>query len=271
MSTKKLVTFVFYTLYVSLNSYAQVKILSWNVENLGKSKPDSTLAFIASTVKEYDIVALQEVVAGYGGAQAVAKLAEQLNQTGTQWDYIVSNPTTSSSYKTERYAYLWKPSKVKKIGDAWLEQHYSLEIDREPYYCTFQYQNKNFTLVNFHAITKSKQPETEIKYFKYLPAQYTDKKLIFLGDFNCPQSHTVFYPLKKMGYVSAFINQKTTLKQQCTTTTCLASEFDNIWYNSIHFTIQNPQALLFYKNFKTLTDAKTVSDHIPIAVTLFIK
>lgn len=271
MNRNKLFLLLYIIVYTCTWSYAQVKILSWNVENLGKSKPDSTLAFIAKTIKEYDIVALQEVVAGYGGAQAVARLADQLNQTGAKWDYTISNPTTSSSYKTERYAYLWKTSKVKKIGEAWLEDNYAVEIDREPYYCTFQYQNNTFTLANFHAITKSKQPETEIKYFKFLPAQYTNKKLIFLGDFNCPQSHTVFNPLKKMGYQSAFINQKTTLKQECNTTTCLASEFDNIWYNTQHFTIKNPEALLFYEAFDTLAEAKTISDHIPIAVTLFLK
>lgn len=257
-------------LLLSLTTFSQVKILSWNVENLGKSKHDSTLVYMANTIKEYDIVALQEIVAGYGGTQAVARLADELNRTGTKWDYIVSNPTTGSSYKTERYAYLWKPSKVKKIGEAWLEQNYNVAIDREPYYCTFSYNKKEFTLANFHAITKSKQPETEIKYFKFLPAQYPDKKLIFLGDFNCPQSHTVFNPLKKMGYVSAFVNQKTTLKQNCTTT-CLASEFDNIWYNSNHFTIQNPEAILFFNKLYYFEDARKISDHIPLGITLIVE
>ena len=39
-----------------------------------------------------------------------------------KWDYTISNPTTSSAYKTERYAFLWKTSKIKKNWDAWLEQ-----------------------------------------------------------------------------------------------------------------------------------------------------
>jgi hypothetical protein len=53
----------------------------------------------------------------------------------------------------ERYAYIWKTSKVIWLGKAWLEKKYHLEIDREPY-CTFQYE-KQFTVVNFHAITKN--------------------------------------------------------------------------------------------------------------------
>jgi uncharacterized protein with GYD domain len=40
-----------------------------------KSKSDVEINFIANTLGAYDVIAIQEVVAGYGGAQAVAKLA----------------------------------------------------------------------------------------------------------------------------------------------------------------------------------------------------
>ncbi|MBG6062931.1 endonuclease/exonuclease/phosphatase family metal-dependent hydrolase [Flavobacterium sp. CG_9.1] len=243
---------------------AQTKLLSWNIENIGKSKSNQEIAFIANTVRDFDIIAIQEVVAGYGGAQAVARLADELNRKGAKWDYVISDPTSSSAYKTERYAYIWKTNKIKKIGQAWLEKKYNLEIDREPYYCTFQYENKQFTVVNFHAITKSKQPETEIKYFKFLPAVYPTLNLIFAGDFNCPQSHTVFNPLKKMGYRSVLINQKTSLKRDCIMNECLASEYDNMFYNSARVTVKNYGVVPFYQKFNSLKEARTISDHIPI-------
>lgn len=258
-------------LLITLLTFSQVKLLSWNVENLGSSKSNKDIAFIANTIKDYDVIALQEVVAGDGGAQAVAKLVDELNRKGSKWDYVVSDPTSSSSYKTERYAFLWKTSKVLKIGEAWLEKKYNLEIDREPYYCTFQYNNKQFTIANFHAITKSKQPETEIKYFKFLPTQYPNLNLLFVGDFNCPQSHTVFNPLKKMGYDCTFINQKTSLKKECHENVCLASEFDNIWYNSIKISVANSKVIHFYNTFETLKEAREISDHIPITTEIIIK
>jgi endonuclease/exonuclease/phosphatase family metal-dependent hydrolase len=264
---KIIVVFIFFTFSLS----AQVKILSWNIENLGKSKSDSTIQYIASVVKHYDIVALQEVVAGYGGAQAVARLANALNRKGSQWDYVVSDSTSSSAYKTERYAFIWKTSRVKKIGKAWLEQKYSLLIDREPYYATFEYDKKQFTLANFHAITKSRQPETEIKYFKFLPDTYPNLNLIFLGDFNCPPSHTVFNPLKSMGYLPVFVKQKTSLKKECEKGNCLASEFDNIWYTTSKVAVKNATAIHFYQDFSSLADAKKISDHIPIAVEIMLK
>ena len=270
MTFKKLLT-LFLLIFVFLLQ-AQIKICTWNLENFGKSKTQSTLVFIANTLKDFDIVAIQEVVAGYGGAQAVANLANELNQTGSKWDYSVSDPTTSSAYKTERYAFLWKTSKIKKVGKAWLEQKYNLEIEREPYFCTFQFDSKQFTLASFHAITKNKQPETEIKYFKFLPQEYSNLNLIFTGDFNCPQSHSVFIPLRKMGYESAFVNQKTSLKNACKNSNCLASEFDNIWFDSKKIKLIASTPIYFYTNYKTLKEAKTISDHIPVVAEIdFLK
>lgn len=262
-------TFIVFLLFSIGN--AQVKILTWNVENLGSSKSESVINYIAKTVKDSDIVALQEVVAGYGGAQAVAKLADALNRKGAQWDYIISDPTSSSAYKTERYAFLWKTARVRLVNKPWLEKKYGLLIDREPYYATFEYNKKQFTLANFHAITKSKQPETEIKYFKNLPAVYPNLNLIFLGDFNCPQTHTVFNPLKKMGYLPAFTGQKTSLKKTCQESNCLSNEFDNIWYDKNKFSVKNAKAILFFEDFEDFTAAREISDHIPLTIELVLK
>lgn len=255
---------ILFLLFISSQTFSQIKLLSWNIENLGKSKSNQEIIFIAETIKDFDIIAIQEVVAGFGGAQAVAKLADELNRKGNKWDYTISEPTSSSAYKTERYAFIWKTTTIKKIGKTWLEKKYHLEIDREPYFCTFEYQDKQFTVVNFHAITKSKQSETEIKYFKFLPTEYPNLNLIFTGDFNCPQSHTVFNPLKKMGYVPAFINQKTTLKKIQNGNDTLVSAFDNIFYPTAKIKLQNSGVIPFYKKFNSLEAARTISDHIPV-------
>ncbi|WP_343589534.1 endonuclease/exonuclease/phosphatase family protein [Flavobacterium sp.] len=247
-------------------SFAQTKVLSWNIENFGKSKSDIHLEYIAKTISTYDIIAIQEVVAGNGGAQTVAKLATILNQKGSKWDYKISDPTSSSSYKTERYAFIWKTHKAKLKNKPWLEKKFSVEIDREPYFATFEINKKTITLVNFHAITKNKQPETEIKYFKFLPNEYPDLNLVFLGDFNCPEKHSVFNPLKKMGYDSVLKNQKTTLKHKCKNNICLASKFDNIFYKTLNLKVNNSGIIKFYEDFDSLQSAKKISDHIPIWV-----
>lgn len=260
----KKVWYIFSLLLIPIYTFSQNSLCSWNLKDFGKSKSDVELSFIAKTINQFDIVAIQEVVAGDGGAQAVARLYDILNRMGSKWDYVVSDPTSGDSYKKERYAFIWKPSKVKAIGRGWLEKKYNVEIDREPFLMTFESSTKRFTIVNFHAITKAKQPETEIKYFKFFSAEYSDLNLIFCGDFNLPQSHSVFNPLKSQGYKSLLVNQKTSLRQKCLSNDCLASEYDNIFYKPEKVHLIKSGVVHFYTKFENLTTALLISDHIPI-------
>ncbi|NEU09660.1 endonuclease/exonuclease/phosphatase family protein [Flavihumibacter sp. R14] len=257
---------LFLLLLLTFSSFGQnpFTICSWNLKDLGKSKSDSEIEFIANTIQKFDVVAIQEVVAGFGGSQAVARLQSALNRKGGEWDYAISEPTSGTAYKTERYAFIWKSSRLKKVGDAWLEKKYHLEIDREPFYITLEAGGKDFTVVNFHAITKSMQPEREIKYFKFLPAAYNKLNLIFAGDFNIPQSHTVFTPLRKMGYTPGLIGQKTSLKQTCPDNDCLSSEFDNFYFAKARFKSHDSGIIPFYKAFADHGEARLISDHVPI-------
>ena len=80
---------------------------------MGKSKDDQEIEVMAQSLKDADLVAIQEVVAGYGGSQAVARLAEALNRKGDRWDYRISDPTSSTPQTREKYAFLWKTRRVK--------------------------------------------------------------------------------------------------------------------------------------------------------------
>ena len=106
---KSIFVFIF-VLHFFYQAFPQVRLCSWNIQDIGKSKSDLEIGFMANTIKDFDIVAIQEVVAkDPGGAQAIARLADALNRMGSKWDYTVSSPTSSSAYKSERYAFLWKP------------------------------------------------------------------------------------------------------------------------------------------------------------------
>ena len=252
-------------LFLNYFSFAQVSVCSWNIMNLGKSKSNSELEVMANTIKSYDIIAIQEVVAGYGGSQAVSRLVSILNTKGSKWDYIISEPTTSLNPSSqERYAFIWKTGQVKKVGKCWLDQNYENEIDREPFMGTFDYQGNTFTLVSFHAVPKKKNPETELKYFKFFPKLYPKLNLIFLGDFNCPQSHTVFNPIKNNGFAPILVNQKTSLRQKCIQNDCLASEYDNLFYDKQKIKILQKGIVAFHSNFKSMKEARKISDHVPI-------
>lgn len=262
--------FVFIILSASVYSQS-ISMCSWNLKNFGKSKTDAEIEQIADLVKNYDVVALQEIVTSYGGAQAVARLAGELNRKGTKWDYVISDPTVSSPYRSERYAFLWKTNKLKKVGDAWLEKKYEQEIEREPYFIRLNSKGKTFTLVNFHAVPKKMQPETEIKFFKFLPSVYPKDNLIFCGDFNLPQSHTVFNPLKTLGYLPVLKKQKTSLRQKCIAGDCLASEYDNIFYDAAKIHYLTSGIIPFYTHFEDIKQARLLSDHVPVFFKFMVR
>jgi deoxyribonuclease-1-like protein len=254
-------------IFLSFSVNAQtITICSWNIQNLGMSKNDEEIAFIASTIKSFDVIVIQEVVAGVSGPPAVIRLNDQLNKNkqNGKWEYSISHGTSSSKGSKERYAFIWNTSKVKKVGDAWLEKKYNLLIDREPYFAKFTTAGKFFTVAGFHAVPKAKHPEAEIKYFRFLPALYPNDNLIFCGDFNTPQSHTVFNPLKSMGYIPAFQGQKTTLRQKCIHGDCLASEYDNFFFNRSKFNCIKAGIVPFYTKFNDVRKARLISDHLPI-------
>ena len=189
------------TIILSAQSFT---LLSWNIRDLGKSKDDTEIQFMAQLIHDYDIIAIQEIVAGYGGSQAVARLADAMNRKGGNWDYRISDPTKGSPYQKERYAYIWNRKKIKLVGRPWLEADLADLITREPYLARFQLleTKQKFIVLNFHSIPYNKQPEREAKYLKYLPGIYDDETILFAGDYNMPDDHTVFNPLKKLGEVS---------------------------------------------------------------------
>ncbi|WP_158209613.1 endonuclease/exonuclease/phosphatase family protein [Myroides phaeus] len=267
---KLLIAFIFTTL-LSPQLFSQVKVMTWNLQNIGKSKSDETITYIAKVIKQTDIIAIQEVVTNPSGAQAIAKLHDELNRkSGAKWEYAISKPTESSPYRSERYAYLWKTKTVKLKGKPFLEPTYKDDIEREPYFATFIYQGKEFTISSLHALPKKHQPETEIKYLKFLPDLYPDHNLIFLGDFNLPESHSVFNPLKKQGYISSFEKQKTSLRQKCINGDCLASEYDNILIHPKKVDLIKAKPIYFFEDFEDITEARKVSDHIPIMIEVNI-
>lgn len=262
---KKSLTLICFIFILVLSAAAQqLNICSWNLKDFGHTKTDAQITFIANTLKDYDIIAVQEVVAGPGGPQAVARLSDALNRTGAKWAYTISHGTSSDRYSKERYAFFWKTSTTSLIGEAFLEKKYNLQLSREPFMARFSLGKKQFTIATFHAIPKAKQPETEIKYLQLIPAVYPADALIFCGDFNLSASHSVFNPLKKAGYPAALINQKTSLRQKCLKGDCLASEYDNFFYNESKINCIQSGIIPFYTSFSDVKEARKVSDHVPV-------
>ena len=265
--------FVLYFLFISLFAAAQqndITLVSWNIRDFGKTKSNEELNQIAEILRDADIVAIQEVVAGYGGAQAVAKLAAVLNRKGAKWDYVISDPTNSPKYVTERYAYIWKTAQIKIKNRGNLVKQLDDEVDREPFLLQFVYADKPFTIINFHSRPYNQNPAREIKALAEYVLNTQNEPVFLAGDFNMNAQEEVFNPLKKRGFLTALHNQKTTLKMQCKEFDYLNYVIDNIFYSK-EIQCVNSGIIDFVKTCSNLENARTLSDHLPVFVQFRFK
>lgn len=243
-----------------------VKIVSWNVLNLGFYTSNEKIDFIVSYIKDADIVVLQEIKSNKYGTEDFKKLFSKLNQSEKNWEYTLSGATSGPGH--EQYAYIWKKNKIKLKEAAWLDQTIEKEIDREPYLARFEYNNKNFTLANFHAVPQKKAPWEEIKQLPQMHKAYLADNLILCGDFNLTYKDRAYAELYKNGYEASLKNQKTTIKGEEKNGERLANDFDNFYFEKAFFNIQSSGAIDFTPKFNSLKEARLMSDHLPIYLVL---
>ena len=247
-----------------------LRIVSWNIRDLGGSKDDAEIESMAQTLRDADVVAIQEVITSPKGAQAVARLDAALDRKGFAWDYRLSDPTTGNG--TERYAFLWKPSRARLVGQAWLEKSLADVIDREPYCARFESRQTGgrVLIASLHAVPTSKDPETEIAYLDDLHRQYEDDHMVILGDFNLDEDHEAFDALRALGYGQALDDQPTSLRRKRREGPMghFANEYDNIFYEQPPLRATRTGIIDFTGSFETLKAARYISDHVPLYVDL---
>ncbi|MFN0050324.1 MAG: endonuclease/exonuclease/phosphatase family protein [Cytophagales bacterium] len=240
-----------------------IQITSWNLCNFGRSKSDLEIAFIAKTIQKTDILAIQEVSSSYYGAQAVAKLVDELNRTGSKWAYCISEPTVGNG--SERFAYIWKTSKARLIGKAWLEKALDTLIDREPFLARFQMKSgEKMLLACLHAVPKAKEPWRECQYLYKIDSAYKADNLMIMGDFNLSESNKAFDSLKERKIVPAFRHLKTSIKMKIKNGEKFANEFDNLFIDRDLIKVKNAGRIDFTDRLQNLKEARKISDHVPV-------
>lgn len=253
--------------FISISFYAQtseLSIISWNIQDFGKTKNEEEIMRIAKIVKRADIIAIQEVVGGYGGPQAVARLSDQLNRMGDKWDYAVSSRTDSPKYMTERYAFIWK-NKFIKIKDRGRLMQLDSIVYREPFMLDFYVGKKEFSIINYHARRHNLNPKEEIKPILKQIKDSIAKPMFFVGDFNLIQSDQIFKDFVSDTYGVALKHQKTVLKRSCKNNEYLHHAIDNIFYSSSIHVLETK--VIDYIGFcDRLTLARELSDHLPVFI-----
>ncbi len=245
--------------------------VSWNLANFGKSKSPEAIETIAQVLRSADIVAVQEVSAGKNfGARAVATLKEALARTGSNWDYVVSDPTVPPSPGVERYAYLVKSYVRFSRDSAHLVSELEEAIDREPYALTVLPRNTlPIQLFTIHAVPTKKGPAREIEALSANKDIVGVSRAIVAGDFNLPARITDV-PFSGIGY-TGHIREKTSLKEKLDAQGgYLLHQYDNIYTKGI--TVCESGTIDFVrKHFAPVTEdslrsARAVSDHLPVYI-----
>ncbi|MBL7793380.1 MAG: endonuclease/exonuclease/phosphatase family protein [Saprospiraceae bacterium] len=244
----------------------ELSLISWNIRHFGASKDSAEMRFIAKVISDFDIAALQEVSAGPAGAQAVARLADELNRSGQKWDYALSDPTRSSPYKSERYAVLWKTSKVRRCGRPALLYALDSLVQREPFQVCLQCGEKRLLLLNYHASAPDDYPEREIRHIVQSMLQLDGAPLLLAGDFNLPDAHPVFFPLAKKGYRAALQSTPTTLRQSLPKPgqSAYLHPYDNVFFPANNFTMLESGRIDMVELAGSLEAALRISDHAPV-------
>ena len=274
--------FLLLLLFLSSSGVCQeLSVVSWNLKDFGQSRDDQEIRLIAQELRDADIVAIQEVVAKHpGGAKAVARLADQLNRMGSKWDYRISDPTHDvSPHKRERYAYLWKTSKVQLTGGRpSLISSLASSVVREPYQIQFKTKTDEvLTLLNYHACThkKHKPERAEIQEISNWIINQSFENLIWCGDMNLVIDDLAFKMILSSGYTSVLNGQKTSLKTKCKNGDYLSRAEDNVIYKFSTLEYTSSQIIDFIGNsIDDCTDVtwkrNSYSDHLGVEVNVGI-
>lgn len=170
-----------------------ISIATFNIQIFGKSKlkKPAVMAELASIVRKYDLVAIQEIKDVSGSV--APKFLEVINVGGAEYDFIISERSGRNSddkSSQEQYAYFYNTKTIASTDDGFLyddsEKDY---FQREPYVAHFNVVGGNFdfTIFTIHTRPESALPEIDsLKHvFSWAKEQYKNENdVIALGDFN---------------------------------------------------------------------------------------
>ncbi len=173
----------------------ELEIASWNLENFGQSKANNPekLSEIAGKIRNYDIVAVQEIEDKNTGT-APYILQDEIDEI-SEYGMVLSNRTgafceeNSNSYISEQYAFYYKLETIQALDSG---EHYpdnDCDFAREPFAARFQSSEYDYSFVLITLHVKPDDAVNEIsalsKVFEWAKFQYPDEDdFILLGDLN---------------------------------------------------------------------------------------
>lgn len=247
-----------------------IVVASWNIQRLGHGEQKSFPA-LAAIASKADLLAIQEVMNEEGLMRLKGALEKH---TGESWGHLVSHAIGSTRYK-EMYAFLWRESAVEYSGGAvvYLDRHD--HFIREPFSATFTSRSDGTRLalstihVLFGKSVADRLPEIQAldDYFVWLQETYPGMPVVLAGDFNLPDDHPAWAPLK--------VHARPLVTQGATTLSEIdgryANRYDNLWVEHGTALPIRDAGIIDFPRLLGWTHSKSrrhVSDHAPVYMVL---
>lgn len=172
---------------------SEITIATFNVQVFGQtkaSKPD-VMATLASIVRAYDLVAIQEIKDSQGRVPGL--FLDAVNADGSAYAMDIGPRTglqEDDRSSQEQYGYYYDTTTIEQVGDgALFDDSVGDLFQREPYAARFKAKAGSFTfvLIDIHTRPESAVPEIRALFYVMLWAQARwpeEDDFIVLGDFN---------------------------------------------------------------------------------------
>lgn len=234
-------------------SFKYIKIASFNIQVFGKSKIKNPeiMKYIVQIIKNFDIVAIQEI-----RSKEQDVLPTLIDMLGNNWEYRISEPLGRTQSK-EQYGFVYNKDKIKikyciqvtDINDV---------LHREPFICYCQAGNFDFSLINIHTDPDEVNYEINILDDILKEEIKTEKDAIILGDLNASP--------EKFGELLNIEGISWAIPDSVKTNVLETKNYDNLVFIKTYLNEFVSGAVFNFKTEYNLSDslAKKISDHFPV-------
>lgn len=244
-----------------------IRIASFNIQVFGttKSKKPQVMDILARIVREFDIVAIQEIRAI--DQDIIPNFVELINTTGRYYDYVIG-PRIGRTNSKEQYAFVFDSTTVEVDRS----QLYTVAdpddlLHREPLVAWFRVRGPppdkafTFTLVNIHTDPDETRQELDALADVYRVVRDDGRQeddVIILGDLNVDDRN-----LGRLGAIPGIM----WVISGTPTNTSGTAQYDNLVFHGTatrEFTGRGGVFDFLRKYNLTMEEAIEVSDHLPV-------
>lgn len=244
-----------------------VRIATFNIQVFGESKSNKphVMECLAQIVRQFDIVAVQEICAK--NQDLVPNFVDLINSSGRHFDFVIG-PRLGRNDNKEQYAFLFDLATVEvDRSQLYTVADPDQQLHRPPLVAWFRVRGPatdqafTFTLVNVHTEPDEAQRETDVLADVYRAVRDDGRReddVIILGDFNVDARH-----LGRLGKLS----DMTSAVSGVPTDTCGTHQRDQIVFSS-HATTEftgRSGVFDFLREYNlSMEEALEISDHLPV-------